>query len=138
MASSSGATLRKPGLVLLLVWLFLGSAWAQETPPSQDPLEVTAAFPRDIPPGYSLDQSGQPQGFARDVMDEVARRANLKVRYWVVGSLAEAVEAVKQGRTQIIPSLAMTPGGVVPLLFADIDLRHRCLCPRRGAGQRPG
>lgn len=38
---------------------------------------------RDWPPEYSLDDQGEPTGFAVDIMDAVAERAGLEVTYRV-------------------------------------------------------
>jgi len=67
---------------------------------------IVAAIPPDFPPTYFQDrQSGKPSGFAVDVMNEIARRAGLKVVY-VFGQHWDDVEhLVLSGNADLIPNL---------------------------------
>lgn len=108
MAGIRGTAPHRHLLALLILAALLAPAWALD-PPAAPRLAVTVAFPSDIPPGFSLDSQGRPQGFGRDLMEEVAKRAGLELTYLVVPTLAEAIAAVRQGQAQVIPSLAITP-----------------------------
>jgi len=72
------------------------------------PDTVIAAIPPDFPPTYYKDrQTGKPTGFAVDIMDEVARRAGLKVVY-VFGQHWDEVERlVLSGKADLIPNLTV-------------------------------
>lgn len=91
-------------LVLLLCVVFL---WFQ-TPASfarDNPEEIVAGVPSDFPPQYSIDpKTGQPEGFAIDVMNILARKADLKVRYVVFDRWHEIIQAMKEGRIDVVPN----------------------------------
>ena len=60
---------------------------------SEEPREVIAGIPRSWPPQYSLDENGNPTGFAIDIMNEIAARAGVSVTYQVMDSFPEVAEA---------------------------------------------
>ena len=66
-------------LIIIPVCIFfsnISSALGADKAPA--PRKIIAAVPPDFPPTYYRDaQTGKPQGFAIDVMNEVARRAGL-------------------------------------------------------------
>ena len=72
------------------------------------PMSITAAVLRTFPPQYSTDPAGNPRGFAIDVMDAVARRANLTVRYFQTDSWDEQYAALRTGRADLIPNLGIS------------------------------
>jgi two-component system sensor histidine kinase/response regulator len=78
------------------------------SPSSFPPLTVTAAVPRYFPPTYSVDSQGNPQGFAIDVIEAVAQRANLKVNYEIKDTWPEAVKALETGEVDLIPNMGIT------------------------------
>lgn len=79
--------------------------------------EILAGVHRNFPPQYSLDEkTGQPVGFAIDIMDEVARRAGLKIRYAIFDEWPQSVQALKEGRIDIIPNI-----GIAEERNADMD-----------------
>ena len=81
------------------------------------PDEILAGVHRNFPPQYSLDEkTGQPMGFAIDIMDEVARRAGLKIRYVIFDEWPPLIQALKEGRIDIIPNM-----GIVEGRNADMD-----------------
>jgi|GEM_PF-860357 len=82
------------------------AACAEEAPPSAASDTIVAAIPPDFPPTYFQDrQSGKPHGFAVDVMNEIARRAGLKVVY-VFGQQWDDVERlVLSGKADVAPNL---------------------------------
>ncbi len=55
---------------LLLSALFVSASPTNGAP--QGPREVIAGIPRFWPPQYSLDDSGNPTGFAIGIMEEIA------------------------------------------------------------------
>ncbi len=69
---------------------------------------VIAGVPRSWPPQYSVDENGNPTGFAIDVMDEIAARTGLRVDYRVMDSFAEVSEAMRAGDIDLIPNSGIT------------------------------
>ena len=73
--------------------------------PASDTVDV--AVLEDWPPHYQLDD-GEPAGFAVDVMETVADRTGLAVRYTVFRSFPDAIDALAAGRTEVIPDMGIT------------------------------
>jgi PAS domain S-box-containing protein len=71
--------------------------------------KIVAGVPKDFPPHYSIDQkTGRSVGFAVDTMDEIAGRAGVKkVQYVVYDGWAEVIQAIKEGRVDIIPNIGI-------------------------------
>jgi PAS domain S-box-containing protein len=117
----------KSWLVLPLLLALWGMAWGQDGQGQSLP-QVVVAFPKDLRPGYFVNAKGQPEGFAHDAMEEVARSAGLSVRYLLVDTLAEAQEAVKTGRAQLIPVITISDARrkdldfSPPLMSADVSV----------------
>ena len=86
--------------VLLAIW---GSRTA-----SAQPSELVVAFHENWPPHYSLDEDGQPTGFAADVIEELAKRAGLTVRYITAPSFPAVLKLVLDGEADVIPNLGIT------------------------------
>ncbi len=77
-----------------------------ESAPTANRVRIIAAIPADFPPTYFRDPAtGQPSGFAVDVMNEVARRAGLKVEYIFGQPWDELHAMVLDGRADLIPNL---------------------------------
>ncbi len=94
------------------VWIgtvSVGLAQTSETADESTPRHVVAAVPRHWPPQYEIDDSGNPIGFAIDVMEEVAARAELTVTYLIKDSFAEAVDALLTGDADLIPNSGILP-----------------------------
>ncbi len=70
--------------------------------------EVVAVFPENFPPQCFLDEKGKPAGFAIDVLDQVARLANLKVVYRAEKSWVDASNALLNGTADLIPNSGIT------------------------------
>ncbi|MEA5536516.1 histidine kinase dimerization/phospho-acceptor domain-containing protein [Crocosphaera sp. XPORK-15E] len=96
-------------LILGLLILTTNMIVLATSSPPEKPLRVTAAVPRYFPPIYSVDKEGNPEGFAIDIMEAVAQRANLQVTYKIKDTWAEAVTALETGVVDLIPSLGITP-----------------------------
>ncbi len=132
------------GLLLALFCLTPGPARGQDAPsrpvpdgppalsfpaPSPDPLPpdqppgaegrpvYTAAVLRDFPPLYQTDAEGRSSGFSLDVLGLVAARAGFETRILVADGWDQAMEAVRQGRADFIPGLAVTPGRSAEFAF---------------------
>jgi PAS domain S-box-containing protein len=70
--------------------------------------EWVAAVPRDHPPQYSTNQHGEPEGFAVEVMNILARRAGVRIRYVVKDTWIQAADALRSGSVQLIPNLGIS------------------------------
>jgi len=91
---------------------FISVALAESQAPgvsSPAPRNVVAVVPRLWPPQYLTDESGNPAGFAIDVMDAVAAMAGLTITYKTVDSFAKAVSTLKSGGADIIPNSGILP-----------------------------
>ncbi len=95
-------------LAVLLALSLLGVAIAQDSF-HRKPIQVTAAIPRNFPSQYLLDEKGKPTGFAIDVMEQVAALAGLQVTYQVGATWHDVIEALRQGKVDLIPNLGITP-----------------------------
>lgn len=70
--------------------------------------KVVAAFPQKFPPHCFLDDKGVPTGFAIDVMNEIARLANLEVEYKPEYSFVDAVNSLDSGAADLIVNSGVT------------------------------
>ena len=70
--------------------------------------EVNVGFLESFPPYYLLDKNGNPSGFAADVMNTVAKRAGLTVKYRVKENWGEMNKALQTGDIDIIPNYGIT------------------------------
>jgi len=75
--------------------------WAQEQ-------QIVAAVPKNFPPQFITDSSGDISGFGVDIMDRVADIAGLDIRYDAYDSWPKVFKAVKEGRADIIPNIGVT------------------------------
>lgn len=85
-----------------------GDVFAESTR-GNPPLNITAVVVKDFPPHYSLDDNGKPQGFAIDVMNAVAKIANVNVTYIVKDDWTTTADTLKKGNADLIPNLGITP-----------------------------
>lgn len=70
---------------------------------------VVAAVPRSFPPYYIEDSTGVMTGFAIEVMERIAREADLMVEYQRYDSWHEVMQALREGRADLIPNVGITP-----------------------------
>ena len=96
-------------VVAIIAVLATGSAGAQAGA-EDEVLEVTVGMPRHWPPQYGVDEHGNPQGFAIDVLDEIARLANLHVTYQIEDTFPQVFESLKAGRVDLSPNFGIAPG----------------------------
>ena len=67
--------------------------------------EIVAAFVRNWPPQYKLNEKGKPVGFARDILVDIAALAGVRVRFRIVDTFPQALRELKQGNVDLIPNL---------------------------------
>ncbi len=70
-------------------------------------LAITAAVPRNWPPHYLTDINGNPDGFAIEAMEEIAKIANLKVRYKAYESFTKTMTALEEKQVDIVPNVGI-------------------------------
>jgi len=75
-------------------------------PPSKR-LVVTAGVPRNWPPHYMTDDSGNPEGFAIEAMNEIARIANVDIRYRAYDSFSKVTAALREKKVDLIPNMGI-------------------------------
>jgi len=88
-------------LALILMSLISCPLWAANN-------KITAVIPASFPPYFQLDEAGQPQGFAIDVMNEVAHRAGYQVKYKIKDNWKQVFEDMRTGNADIIPNVGAT------------------------------
>ena len=102
---------------LLVVALVGMAVISQAAVPGKDPpLTVKIATLANFPPQYALDETGNPTGFAVEVMNRVADLANMVPEYVVFDHWLEAQQALRSGAVDIIPNMGITERRQV---FAD-------------------
>lgn len=90
---------------ILLALGVIQTSYAQETGGIPD--EIIAVHPTHFPPYYTTDAKGRPSGFAIEVLNAVAKRARLNIRYLPL-NWTEALDLFKQGKAHIIPNLGIS------------------------------
>jgi PAS domain S-box-containing protein len=97
---------------LLLFLVLIGFAFQFTISPAladKSATEILAGVHRNYPPQYFTDEkTGKPSGFAIDTMDEIARRAGLKINYLVFNDWTQINSALKEGRIDIIPNIGIS------------------------------
>ena len=121
-----------PGILCLFLsaaLAILAPAGLRAEPPASAPRTVTAVLQADYPPTCFKDpKSGKLQGLAVDIMDEVARRAGIRVNYVIGRTWQEAQQMVLDGRADVIPTLTVneerrkrfaftTPVDILPISY---------------------
>ncbi|MGK7917824.1 MAG: transporter substrate-binding domain-containing protein, partial [Prochloraceae cyanobacterium] len=96
-------------VLVILVGFNFGEGVRAKDQQASSLVEVKAAIPKNFPPQYFLDKKGQPQGFAIDVLNQVAEKMGIRVVYQVEDDWNEVLEALRQDRVDLIPNLGVTP-----------------------------
>lgn len=98
-----------------LAWLLLGltcqasvSANVEQHGSVDAGRTVVAVFPERFPPIYNVTVNNLPTGFGIEIMEEVASRAGVTVRYVPVSSWDAAFAQLKSGQADVIPNLGVT------------------------------
>ena len=79
---------------------------------------VTVGVPAHWPPHYSLDEAGQPQGFAIDAIREIVTGKGLTLRYRIYADLPELDRAWRRGDIDIIPNAGITAAARINAAFS--------------------
>ncbi|MGZ8996367.1 MAG: PAS domain S-box protein, partial [Rhodospirillales bacterium] len=86
-------------------------------PARAEPAELVAAVALDFYPEYVVDADGRPGGFAIDLMNAVAKRAELSVTYRVFETWADLIAALERGDADVVPVVSITRGREERMLF---------------------
>jgi len=82
--------------------------------------EIIAGVPANFPPQYHIEaKTGIPVGFAIDIMNEVAQRSGVKVRYVVYPTWAKTIEAMEKGEVVLIPNIGIIAERVKQMDFTS-------------------
>lgn len=106
----AGALASLAFLVLSVMTIPPRFSLAQEIVANGPDREVIVALLKHFPPQYQLDSDGAPTGFAVDVMDAIAARTGLRLKYVVTGSGAETIDELLSGRADIMPNVGIAAG----------------------------
>ncbi|MES9936161.1 MAG: transporter substrate-binding domain-containing protein, partial [Sedimenticola sp.] len=82
-----------------------------------EPLVV--AVHKHFPPHYILDETQVPDGFAVDVLEEIADRSGMRLVYRVYDDWAGMQEALRHGEVDLIPNMGITPQRRAFATFTD-------------------
>lgn len=96
-------------LLVILGTIARGSATLAE--------EISAAIYPDLYPLYGRDQEGRPDGFAIDLMKELAKRDHMNVNYVPYPTWGAVVDALNQREADVAPMLVVTPEREKRVLF---------------------
>ncbi len=96
-------------IALTLAWTQAEAQTKTRTIAEADTRTVTAGVPRHWPPQYDVDEAGRPVGFAIDVMEAIAARAHLEVRYRVYDTFAAVVGGLDDGEIDLMPNSGILP-----------------------------
>lgn len=69
---------------------------------------VSAIVPESFPPYYQLNEQGEIEGFAIDVMNAVSKRAGYKVEYHIKKTWKQVFADMKAGKADLIPNVGAT------------------------------
>lgn len=72
--------------------------------------EIVVGVPSNFPPHYLINEkTGEPDGFGIEVIEHIAGRSGLKIKYNVYDTWGDAHRAMKTGRVDVIPNMGITP-----------------------------
>jgi len=92
----------------LIIGALYTPACADEVVKTGQKRSVVVAIPSDFPPSYFMDKkSGKPAGFAVDVMDALARQADLQLTYIFGQNFEELQQMLLSGKADVIPILVV-------------------------------
>ncbi len=80
---------------------------------------ITAVVLNDFPPLYSRNKSGDPEGFAIDILENVAQQSGLTIKYLHVENWAAAMQAVRSNQADLIPGIGISSVRSEEFLFTE-------------------
>jgi PAS domain S-box-containing protein len=99
--------------VLLTIFLFISLVATQiqaetEVNTKSSATQITVVVVKNFPPHYSLNKNGEPQGFAIDIIEQLAENSGLKLNYIIKDNWVDTAIALKNGEADLIPNLGIT------------------------------
>jgi PAS domain S-box-containing protein len=117
-------------LALSIVLLFILSPVVHASPAAAQ--TIIAAVPESFPPYYQLNEHGEPEGFAIDVMNALAQRSNLSVEYKLMPGWREVFAAAKAKEVNLIPNIGQSGNRAAFLDFShSVETFHLSLFVRQ-------
>ena len=93
---------------------------------------IIAAIPRSWPPDYSVDNYGNPSGFAIDIMNAVADQIGYSVEYRIAPNFPEATKMFDAGKADVIPLGGITAERLKTSTFtAPVETFHLSIITRK-------
>lgn len=92
---------------------------AAQTGPEGDNTTITASMPAAWPPHYIALPSGEPAGFAVEILDAVAERAGYEVSYRITDTMREAYDLAASGEVDLMPNVGAVPSRMDTFAFTD-------------------
>jgi signal transduction histidine kinase len=80
----------------------------------------TAVVLRNFPPLYTIDKDMKPDGYAIDILRQVAARAGFSVTFLVVDNWAQAADAVQSRQGDLVPAYGVTPATSKRFFVSDV------------------
>jgi ABC-type amino acid transport substrate-binding protein len=90
-----------------IVWL-CALIWSAPVLGDEGRTRLKAAVLEDFPPQYGLAADGTPEGFAIDVISEIALLADVDLTFIIKKNWAEMFAALRSGEADLIPNLGIT------------------------------
>lgn len=94
-------------MAILSGFILAHPAAAEEAHDKQQTL--IAVFPSHFPPIFDTTKNNVPTGFGIEVMEEIAARAGLRVRYRSLPTWQAVHTALQTGQADLIPNMGITP-----------------------------
>lgn len=95
-------------IILSLILMAVQTIFFENSIYPDNKKEITANVLVYFPPEYNINSDGEPSGFAVDILEEIARNENLKIKYNLFDSWHELSEAFDNGIGDIIPNARIT------------------------------
>ena len=109
-------------LIFLGCLIFLGAGsrpCRAEEPASNEKIKVNVAVLAEFPPLYIQGPGRKPTGFAIDILHLVSQNTNLQIKYLVVENWAQALQAVRSGKADLIPGCGITKARQVEFAYTE-------------------
>jgi ABC-type amino acid transport substrate-binding protein len=122
-------------LAIVVAACFVLGNMAGVTQARSDQKALIAVFPEHFPPIFETTRNDVPVGFGIEVMEEIAARAGLNIRYRALPGWLATHTALQTGKADLIPNMGITPKRrqmfdfSVPLMRMSVSLYVRAGLP---------
>ncbi len=106
---------RIPLIFIICFLLFLSPL----LPGQESQVTLNVGVLKLFPPQYSTSDNGQPQGFAVDIIESIAKRANFSIEYIAKENWSELFLALQSGEIDLIPNQGITERRMKDFSFSD-------------------